>query len=354
MNASRAMSSRSASCSQSRPVVGRHRLGARCRRSTVSVKALLKTEGPFADQIRWSQTTDEVQVEVPVAEGVRGRDVTLEVHPRRLRLAVRGQPVLSGSLADAGEVMVDDCFWTLETRPSDGAGTEAAAAAARYVALTLVKKTSGYMSWEALLDSDRPDTTTTHRVGLKISIGGEPAGTVVCGLYGNVVPKTAENFRALVSGEKGVSPLSGKPLHLRGCSFHRIIPGFMLQGGDFTNGDGTGGESVYGERFPDENFKLRHDTAGLLAMANAGPDTNGSQFYITLAPQPHLDGKHVVFGKVEAGMEVVRVMESEGSSSGQVDRPVVIEECMELPLGPGELERVADENKMLRLSKASS
>ncbi|GIL57128.1 hypothetical protein Vafri_12342 [Volvox africanus] len=349
MNASRAISSRNASCSHSPSIVGRHHLGVRCRRSTVLIKALLKTEGPFADQIRWSQTTDEVQVEVPVAEGVRGRDVTLEVHPRRLRLAVRGQSVLSGSLADAGEVTVDDCFWTLETRP--GPSPEAAA---RYVALTLVKKTSGYMSWEALLESDRPDTTTTHRVGLKVSIGGEPAGTVVCGLYGNVVPKTAENFRALVTGEKGVSLLSGKPLHLRGCTFHRIIPGFMVQGGDFTHGDGTGGESVYGERFPDENFKLRHDTAGLLAMANAGPDTNGSQFYITLAPQPHLDGKHVVFGKVEAGMEVIRAMENEGSSSGQVDRPVVIEECMELPLGPGELERVADENKMLRLSKASS
>ncbi|GIL93549.1 hypothetical protein Vretifemale_20957, partial [Volvox reticuliferus] len=224
----------------------------------------------------------------------------------------------------------------------------------RYVALTLAKKTSGYMSWEALLESDRPDTTFTHRVGLKVSIDGEPAGTVVCGLYGNVVPKTVENFRALVTGEKGVSPLYGKPLHLRGCSFHRIIPGFILQGGDFTHGDGTGGESIYGERFPDENFKLRHETAGLLAMANAGPDTNGSQFYVTLAPQPHLDGKHVVFGKVEAGMEVIRTMENEGSSNGQVDRPVVIEECMELPLGPTELERVADENKMLRLSKASS
>ncbi|GLC52362.1 hypothetical protein PLESTB_000621000 [Pleodorina starrii] len=340
MNASRTFSSRSASCSHSRPVA--RNVGIRSRRSSVSVKALLKTEGPLADQITWSQTSDEVQVVVPVAEGVRGRDVALEVHPKRLRLAVGGRAVLSGSLEDAGEVRVDDCFWTLESRPSDGS---------RYVALTLSKKTQGYMSWEALLESDRPDTSYTHRVGLKISIAGEPAGTVVCGLYGNVVPKTVENFRALVTGEKGASPLSGKPLHLKDCSFHRIIPGFMLQGGDFTHGDGTGGESIYGERFPDENFKLRHETAGLLAMANAGPDTNGSQFYITLAPQPHLDGKHVVFGKVEAGMEVIRFMENEGSSSGQVERPVVIQECFELPLGPEELERVADENKLLRLNR---
>ncbi|EFJ50807.1 hypothetical protein VOLCADRAFT_120616 [Volvox carteri f. nagariensis] len=342
MNTCRSISSRNASCSHSRAPA--RLVGARSRRPAVSVRALLKAKGPFADQISWSQTTDEVLVEVPVAAGVRGRDVSFEIHPRRLRLAVEGQAVLEGGLADAGEVTVDECFWTLETRP-DGS---------RYVALTLAKRTSGYMSWEALLESDKPDCSFTHRVGLKISIAGQPAGTVVCGLYGNVVPKTVENFRALVTGEKGTSPRSGRPLHLKGCGFHRIIPGFMLQGGDFTHGDGTGGESIYGERFPDENFKLRHDTAGLLAMANAGPDTNGSQFYITLAPQPHLDGKHVVFGKVEVGMEVIRTMENEGSSSGQVERPVVIEDCVELPLGPQELDRLAEENKMLRLNQATA
>ncbi|PNW76980.1 hypothetical protein CHLRE_10g417500v5 [Chlamydomonas reinhardtii] len=318
---------------------------ARSRALTLCPQSLLKVTAdalPAGRSVSWSQTADEVSLTVPVSEGVKGRDVKLEVHPKRLRLSVGGKAVLEGGLEDAGEVAVDDCFWTMET---DSAGD-------RYVAVTLSKRTMGYMSWEALLESDRPDTSVTSRVALKVSIGGEPAGAVVCGLYGNTVPKTVENFRALATGEKGKSEVSGVELSFKGSKFHRIIPGFMIQGGDFTHGDGTGGESIYGERFEDENFKLRHDTAGLLAMANAGPGTNGSQFYITLGPQPHLDGKHVVFGIVEAGMEVVRAMESEGSSSGSVERPVVIEECSELPLGVDALEAVAEANKMLRLAKA--
>ncbi|KAG2429099.1 hypothetical protein HYH02_014137 [Chlamydomonas schloesseri] len=317
----------------------------RSRPLIVCTKALLKVATdllPDGRPVSWSQTADEVSLAVPVADGVKGRDVKLEVHPKRLRLTVGGKAVLEGGLEDAGEVAVDDCFWTMET---DGSG--------RYVAVTLSKRTMGYMSWEALLESDRPDTSITSRVALDVSIGGEPAGTVVCGLYGNTVPKTVDNFRALATGEKGKSALSGVELSFKGSKFHRIIPGFMVQGGDFTHGDGTGGESIYGERFEDENFKLRHDTAGLLAMANAGPGTNGSQFYITLGPQPHLDGKHVVFGIVEAGMEVVRTMESEGNSSGSVARPVVIEGCKELPLGVDALEAVAEANKMLRLAKAA-
>ncbi|KAG2496687.1 hypothetical protein HYH03_005105 [Edaphochlamys debaryana] len=314
----------------------------RSRRTTVNAKALLKVAPELDGRVSWTQTADDVSVSVPVNNGVKGRDVKLEVHPKRMKLAISGVPVLEGGLEDAGEVRVDDCFWTLESAP-DGS---------RFVALTLAKKTMGYMSWEALLESDRPDTTITHRVGLKVSVDGEPAGTIVCGLYGKTVPRTAENFRALATGEKGDSPLSGKPLSFKGCKFHRIIPGFMIQGGDFTNGDGTGGESIYGERFDDENFKLRHEAAGLLAMANAGPGTNGSQFYITLAPQPHLDGKHVVFGVVEAGMEVVRALESEGSQSGAVERVVQIEEAVELPLGDAALEGAVEENKRVRLARA--
>jgi len=162
------------------------------------------------------------------------------------------------------------------------------------------------------------------RVALDIRIGEETAGTVVLELFEDVVPKTAENFRALCTGEKG------EGMTYAGSPFHRIIPGFMIQGGDFTNGNGTGGKSIYGERFPDENFELKHNEPGLLSMANAGPDTNGSQFFITVAPAPWLDGKHVVFGKVVEGMDVVKAMEAQGSRSGQTSQPVVLDACRAL------------------------
>lgn len=162
-----------------------------------------------------------------------------------------------------------------------------------------------------------------------ITIGGAPAGRVTFELFADVVPKTAENFRALCTGEKGVGR-SGKPLHFKGSAFHRIIPGFMCQGGDFTRGNGTGGESIYGEKFADENFKLKHGGAGTLSMANAGPNTNGSQFFVCTADTSWLDGKHVVFGRVIDGMPVVQQMEAVGSRGGQTSKPVVIADCGQL------------------------
>ncbi|KAJ0407555.1 hypothetical protein P43SY_006873 [Pythium insidiosum] len=126
-----------------------------------------------------------------------------------------------------------------------------------------------------------------------VSIGGKPAGRLVFELRKDVVPKTAENFRQLCTGEAGVGR-SGKPLHYKGSKFHRIIPNFMCQGGDFTHGTGVGGESIYGHKFPDENFTLKHEGVGLLSMANAGPNTNGSQFFITTVDCPWLDGAHVI------------------------------------------------------------
>ena len=162
------------------------------------------------------------------------------------------------------------------------------------------------------------------RVFFDISIGGKPAGRITMELFEDV-PMTAENFRALCTGEKGACKSDpSKPLHFKGSFFHRIIPGFMAQGGDFTKGNGTGGESIYGSKFKDENFKHPHTGRGDLSMANAGPNTNGSQFFMTFKKTEWLDGAHVVFGKVVDGMEVLDKMEAVGSQSGKTSQPIQI------------------------------
>ena len=167
------------------------------------------------------------------------------------------------------------------------------------------------------------------KVYFDMSIGGAPAGRVTMELFSDIVPKTADNFRALCTGEKGIGK-SGKPLHYKGSIFHRVIPEFMCQGGDFTNGNGTGGESIYGMKFADENFVKKHTGPGILSMANSGPGTNGSQFFICTEQTEWLDGKHVVFGQVVEGMDVIKAIEKVGSSTGKTSKPVVITDCGQL------------------------
>ncbi|CAK7564693.1 MAG: cytochrome P450 monooxygenase 41 [Sporothrix epigloea] len=178
-------------------------------------------------------------------------------------------------------------------------------------------------------DTDSAPATRPY-VFFDINIGNKPAGRIVFELFSDIVPKTAENFRALCAGDKGTTK-DGKPLHFKGSIFHRVIKQFMIQGGDFTAANGTGGASIYGEKFADENFQLKHDRPFLLSMANAGPDTNGSQFFVTTVSTPHLDNKHVVFGQVVSGKAVVRKIENSPTDSG--DKPtkdVVIADCGEL------------------------
>ena len=178
-------------------------------------------------------------------------------------------------------------------------------------------------------DAGEPLAEITEKTYFDITIDDEKIGRIVFGMYGNVVPKTVKNFSTLCDGSAGTGN-AGKPLHFSGSAFHRIIPGFMAQGGDFTNGNGTGGESIYGNKFADENFDIKHAKPYLLSMANAGPNTNGSQFFITFKETPWLDGRHTVFGEVLEGQDVVDALEKIGSGSGSTSKTAKIAESGKL------------------------
>jgi cyclophilin family peptidyl-prolyl cis-trans isomerase len=263
-----------------------------------------------------SDEDEDVKVYIPISDAIKAKNIDYKLTKKALKVGIKGEdPIIDDSLFK--ECNDEDSNWEIETH--DGK---------RCFILSLLKK-SKFDKWEYLVKcEDVPgDSTITQKCFFDISLDGESLGRITFGLYGNQVPKTVENFRALCTGEKGKGK-EGVELHYKGSVFHRIIPKFMCQGGDFTTGDGTGGESIYGTKFDDENFKLKHTKPGLLSMANAGPNTNGSQFFITTKETPHLDGKHVVFGEVVDGYDaVVKKMEAVGSSAGTTSKKVVIDDC---------------------------
>jgi len=287
-----------------------------------------------------SKDTEAVVIYVPIADDVKAKDVIFDCHDTSLKLGLvpeKGGLVINDKLPY--KVDVNNSYFILD----EGEFGE------RCISVWLEKLTKE-QDWYAydrfdpvterfLTEGEReraaPKTKITHKTFFDVTIGGKAAGRIVIGLWGDLVPRTAENFRCLCTGEKGKSEETGEPLHYKGTAFHRIIKGFCVQGGEtFDDGEGSGGESIYGLTFDDECLRVKFNRPGLLAMANGGPDTNGSQFFFLMDRADHLSFKCVGFGEVLQGMDVLKKLEDCGTEDGEVLTEACIADCGELPMEP--------------------
>ena len=253
----------------------------------------------------WQQTESSITVAAPVAEGTSTKQINVDYPSRSSIVAkVKGDTIIEGELG--GDIDRDDSFWSLEENQ---------------LVLDVQKASGSREYWDGFLkdEGDAAKATVTDKVFFDIAVDGVDKGRVEFGLFGDDVPLTVKNFVSLCEGFEGMS--------YKNSPFHRIIPGFCCQGGDVTSGDGTGGVSIYGGAFADEAFPFSHADRGLLSMANSGPDSNKSQFFVTLGDCTWLDGKHVVFGRVLKGAEVFEELEQLGDSSGAVSAEAVVAAC---------------------------
>jgi cyclophilin family peptidyl-prolyl cis-trans isomerase len=283
-----------------------------------ATRALLTSSPDLPSKPTWEapEMTKDIVITVQLPADTTRKDIDVKMFKDHITLNIAGvsEPAIGGDFP--WNVDLEGSYWEKEDD----------------TLFIYLEKEEAYDPWEFVFESDLPepgDTTVTDKVYFDMEINGKEAGRIVMGLYGNHVPKTTENFRALCTGEKGEGK-AGKPLHYKDSCFHRIIPGFMCQGGDFTAANGTGGESIYGEKFEDEAFGVDHDKPFLLSMANSGPNSNGSQFFITTKECAHLDKKHVVFGEVLEGSDVVLAMEEKGSPEGYPKAQVTVVGCGQL------------------------
>jgi len=320
----------------------REQLWRRCRVQRRGIRRDLSLDGypVHGPGYYWtlSKCTEAVVIYMPIADDVEAKDVIFSCRDWNLKLGLipeKGGVVINDKVLYQCDI--DESYFTLE----EGQYGERCV----MVWLSKYKKEQDWYAYDRFEPVTERFLTKgektraelkfkiTTKTFLDVEIEGEPAGRIVLGLYGDIVPRTVENFRCLCTGEKGDSKETGYPLHYKGTMFHRVIPGFCIQGGQtFENDEGSGGESIYGGSFEDESLRIKFSKKGMVAMANGGPDTNGSQFFITLDRAEHLSFKCVGFGEVLEGFDVVQAMAQTGSEDGEPMKRVIISNCGEVPL----------------------